>query len=306
MTTRILEPGEIEQRSTTIPELLLPELPGLFAARAARLRTLAEGNAIGAYLGFLARLSEAQQWVADTLPLPDVAGPMQREQARRAGMPLLPALAASRPEGWFEVLRAMLDRLAQGALPPGLHERLSVLKQRDRAWLDHQAAHILSGEYAALDLATAPLVAASLQVIWTASAAALTVTNVAPLVERRLCPVCGSHPVASVVRIGADVSGYRYLHCALCNTEWHVVRVKCSSCESTKGIDYREIDGGPGVVKAECCGECRGYLKQFYQEKAPELDPVADDLASLALDLLLDEEGFTRSGTNLLLFPAQA
>ena len=305
MTNRILEPGEIEQRTTTITELRLPE-PDLFTARAARLRMLADGNPIGPYLGFLAQLCDVQQWAFDSVPLPVVAGPMQRDQARRAGMPQLPALATHRPQGWIEVLAAMLDRLDRGALPRALHDRVGELKQREAVWLDHQAAHILAGQYDAIDLGAAPLIAAALQVIWSASAARLSVAEVGPFVERSLCPVCGSHPVASVVRIGADVSGYRYLHCALCNTEWHLVRVKCSSCDSTKGIDYREIEGGPGVAKAECCSECHGYLKQFYQEKAPELDPVADDLASLALDLLLDEQGFTRSGTNLMLFPAQA
>jgi FdhE protein len=37
------------------------------------------------------------------------------------------------------------------------------------------------------------------------------------------------------------------------------------------------------------------------QEKAPSVDPVADDLATLALDLLVDEAGYSRSGPNLLL-----
>ena len=42
------------------------------------------------------------------------------------------------------------------------------------------------------------------------------------------------------------------------------------------------------------------YLKILYQEKAPESDPVADDLATLALDMLVDEAGYSRAGPNLL------
>ena len=38
-------------------------------------------------------------------------------------------------------------------------------------------------------------------------------------------------------------------------------------------------------------------------EKNRAVDPIADDLASLALDILLDEAGYQRSGPNLLLFP---
>ena len=37
-------------------------------------------------------------------------------------------------------------------------------------------------------------------------------------------------------------------------------------------------------------------------EKAA-VDPVADDLATLALDILVDEAGYTRAGPNLLLVP---
>jgi len=37
-----------------------------------------------------------------------------------------------------------------------------------------------------------------------------------------------------------------------------------------------------------------------------QLDPVADDLATLALDMLVDEAGYARSGPNLLLINASA
>ncbi|MCL2656698.1 MAG: formate dehydrogenase accessory protein FdhE [Betaproteobacteria bacterium] len=301
MSSRILQPGEIEQPASAIPELRLPAVD-VFDSRAARFRALAAGNTIGACLGFLAQVADAQQSILQAGSLPRVADAAQREQASRAGMPPLPAQGAARPPGWTRVFRSLLEDLSRQALPQKLSAQLAALMHSEDAWLDQQAANILAARHEQLDLAAAPLIAAALQVIWTAQAATLTPAEVGPILQRSLCPVCGSHPVASVVRIGAEVSGYRYLHCSLCNTEWHLVRVKCSNCESTKNIDYREIEGGAGAIKAECCGECRSYLKQFYQEKAPELDPVADDLASLTLDLLLDEQGFARSGTNLMLF----
>ena len=37
-------------------------------------------------------------------------------------------------------------------------------------------------------------------------------------------------------------------------------------------------------------------------EKDPLVDPFADDLASLALDMLADDAGFHRAGRNLFLF----
>jgi FdhE protein len=45
------------------------------------------------------------------------------------------------------------------------------------------------------------------------------------------------------------------------------------------------------------------YLKILYQDKALDGDPVADDLATLALDILVDEAGYSRAGPNLLLVP---
>ena len=76
---------------------------------------------------------------------------------------------------------------------------------------------------------------------------------------------------------------------------------------STVEADVRsQIEGGNGAVRAETCGSCKSYLKIAYQDKDPRVDPVADDLATLALDLLVDEAGFGRSGPNLLLFGGSA
>ncbi len=55
-------------------------------------------------------------------------------------------------------------------------------------------------------------------------------------------------------------------------------------CESTEGIAYQGVDGGPEAIKAESCDRCHTYRKIFYQEKDMNVEPVADDLASLVLD----------------------
>ncbi|MCH3737884.1 formate dehydrogenase accessory protein FdhE, partial [Campylobacter coli] len=78
--------------------------------------------------------------------------------------------------------------------------------------------------------------------------------------QRQFCPVCGSIPVSSMVHIGT-VNGLRYLHCNLCESEWHVVRVKCSNCEQTRDLNYWSLDSEQAAVKAESCGDCGTYLK---------------------------------------------
>jgi len=74
---------------------------------------------------------------------------------------------------------------------------------------------------------------AALQVVWTDLAADIDKRDVPYLETLGLCPVCGSHPVASMVRLGGEHDNYRYLQCGLCATEWHMVRSKCSNCDST-------------------------------------------------------------------------
>ena len=96
--------------------------------------------------------------------------------------------------------------------------------------------------------------------------------------QRQFCPVCGSMPVSSIVQIGTT-QGLRYLHCNLCETEWHVVRVKCSNCEQSRDLHYWSLDNEQAAVKASC-GDCGTYLKIMYQEKDPKVEAVADDLAS--------------------------
>ncbi len=118
-----------------------------------------------------------------------------------------------------------------------------------------------------------------------------------------LCPICGSPPVASVVHAAGSLHGARFLHCALCSTQWHFVRIKCPNCTSTKGIAYQHIQGGNGAVKAETCDECGTYTKILYLEKDHQLEPFADDLASYALDVLVEEAGWQRATPNPFLMP---
>jgi len=64
--------------------------------------------------------------------------------------------------------------------------------------------------------------------------------------------------------------------------------------------DSTAVGRRPAVL-AEACGHCRHYLKIMHTDRDPFVDPVADDLDSLSLDLLLGEEGFERYGNNLML-----
>jgi FdhE protein len=60
------------------------------------------------------------------------------------------------------------------------------------------------------------------------------------------------------------------------------------------------------VVVAETCDACGTYRKLVNLEKDPLAEPLADDLASLTLDLLMGDTPFSRAGPNPLLFVAVA
>ena len=62
-----------------------------------------------------------------------------------------------------------------------------------------------------------------------------------------------------------------------------------------------QLEDGPAGVRAETCDACQSYLKILFLEQDPAPDPVADDLASLALDVALGEAGHPRNGPNLFL-----
>jgi len=303
---RILDPAQIEafgQRA--IPRIRLPDRANLFALRGQRLRELGEGRAAGHaiadYLRLMAAVCDAQQAALAELAgqLPDAE---RIAQAHAHRMPLIHAVGWPRASMWRAALVQLCDAAAVPGFPAGVGAVCNRLRQAPPEEIEIQADALLAGRSAEIDTATAPFVMAALQVYWVGLASQLALDDVAELDVPGVCPVCGSLPVASVVRTDERSEGYRYLHCALCALEWHLVRVTCSHCQATKDITYHSIDGGSQAVRAESCGICRTYRKILYQEHDAGVEPVADDLASLALDLLMSEAGYHRGSSNPLLW----
>ena len=63
----------------------------------------------------------------------------------------------------------------------------------------------------------------------------------------------------------------------------------------------QKLEGGDGAVKAETCGACHGYAKMLYQANDMAVEPLADDLASLGLDIKVSEAGWSRYMPNPLI-----
>lgn len=315
-TVRVMSPEEIAARAGgETPFLHWPQRESVFAEREMRLRQLVRGHAMEDYLGFLARIAHQQQSLLKTFPSVPLPDAQAADRAARAGLPLIPAADWPRDPAWRQVVRDMSQALSQEVAGKAA-EVLSTLADADEVFLERQADALLHGLVTGLDLATAPVVGAALQVYWTHMLLATRDLHQGQgqpfgrIDDETVCPCCGSRPTASVTRSAGESLGQRYLHCSLCGLQWHMVRIKCPHCLSGKSLAYQSLTGSSGdsdsaaataKVQAETCDDCGTYLKIVHTDRDPFVDPVADDVASVTLDLLVAETGKERHGVNFML-----
>lgn len=279
------------------PFVRLPSPETLFGLRAMRFAALAPGHQLEPYLDFLAALSKAQDELARALPPP--ALPVLGELRMRAAnaIPLLPREDLADEPAASAALDALAARLTGAAMPDLARSALERAKAANEEGRRTMFAAVLADAVPVEAVAEHIFAAAALQVV-----AARRVAQLDPLLPQPVadgvCPCCGGPPVTSSVVADLEVEGVRYVQCSLCAAQWNHVRVKCVSCGSTKGIAYQAIEGVADTIKAETCDECRTYVKILNRRKDTELEPVADDVASLGLDLLVIEAGWKRAGVN--------
>ncbi|HCT5512807.1 TPA: formate dehydrogenase accessory protein FdhE [Pseudomonas aeruginosa] len=306
MSRTILQPGQIEAAANIPPHLHQPSRD-LFARRGERLLQLAEGHPMGDYLRLVAGLCRLQQALLDNPPALAPLDPERLRKSREHGMPPLAYDLLVREGAWLPWLDALLaghPAPANAAVGAALEQLREADEGQRKAW----AIALLSGQFDLLPAALVPFLGAALQIAWSHWLLGLEEGAVVETESRTLCPACGSPPMAGMIRQGGKETGLRYLSCSLCACEWHYVRIKCSHCEESKHLAYLSLehDGQPAekaVLRAETCPSCQGYLKQFYLEFDRHADALADDLASLALDMRLAEDGYLRRSPNLLLAP---
>lgn len=299
---RIIEPGQLEKPMGEIRFLFLPSRD-LFANRARRLRLLSQSRTLGDYLAFLAILADAQQHALNQFPPLSLPDPNEQALCRERGAPILHFRARRRDPAWREGLAMILLRTGETDVPPAASETIAGLTQASESALEEMADRILAGDLTDISPQELPFVGAALQVYWVHTASSLGEDAFGRPEHGGLCPVCGSPPVVGIVHGGGREQGLRYLSCSLCASLWHMVRITCSNCESTHGIDYYTLEGTNGAVKAESCDSCNSYLKLLYLGTDPQMEATADDLTTLALDMLMDQEGKTRRGPNLFFHP---
>ena len=303
--------GEVASKGTwtgnalggvTAPDaLLLPDPATRFSRSADRLDALSNGHPMMEWLRFMAQLARAQHVAAAGLrPLHGPAAAAVR-QAVDARMPPLAADGHRRDPAWRDGLAILLDSFEAGAAPAAARAVMTSLREQGAENLESLADAFLQDGLTPDDAGAAVYVAAALQVYFTRLAADLPAASLRLLPERGLCPCCGSPPVSGVVTASGVTPGARYLYCSLCATAWNYVRAMCITCGQSRSLSLKGIEGDAGVVKAETCDECHTYAKSLYQARDMNVDPFADDLATLGLDVLVAEAGWLRHAPNPLL-----
>ena len=117
------------------------------------------------------------------------------------------------------------------------------------------------------------------------------------------CPVCGSSQAISELRKpkqngskdtaeGAE----RILHCSFCGSEWRATRLGCTFCRNTdaESLRYLYIEDDD-AYRIDVCEKCKKYIKTVDSSAiSHETVPAVEDIATLHLDIIAEEEGYER------------
>ena len=118
---------------------------------------------------------------------------------------------------------------------------------------------------------------------------------------QNFCFVCGGPPQVAVLRDLPDALGRRSLMCSICATEWRFQRLTCPHCGETEA-DKLPVHTAESIahVRVDACATCSRYIKTVDLRKNGNAVPVVDELAALELDIWAQEEGLTKLRPNVL------
>lgn len=293
MSVKILDKNTIiKQNSDGFTPLIIGDPATIFSARAERLRALAKDSFMADYLLLAGQIVQQQAQLTE-----DFAQPVANFVSENTlTWPL------SLDQAWFPILEAMLAQLTTSlrlVTSDDIVKVIDSLQDVDSDTLHHYFTALQHNQSERVPADLAILLWACINTF-----TSLVVKTTAlewqpePNVKQHFCPLCGGAPVASLIK----GSGHRYLHCSQCETEWHRLRAECTQCADGENIQLQS-ETLEDAVRAETCDHCNSYLKVLFLEKQPNLDPIADDLATLVLDQKLNQNELYRNGFNPFLLP---
>ncbi|CAM5195117.1 formate dehydrogenase accessory protein FdhE [Oligella ureolytica] len=272
-----------------------PDLHALYLTRAARLHQLSTDHESESYLQLVANVVQTQANLVASM------GSSTEHVHNISVDGHLDAISIAHQGEWCRYLDLLLTHL-KNTSPESLQPHLASLTSMSQEKRVEAGVLLAQGNFDQVAPAIAPFIwaALSLEVALTAR------TIESPLGtghEHHNCPVCGGLPVASLIHTGTR-QGLRYLHCSLCESEWHMVRAKCTNCDHSEKLDYFSFETTDAAVRAESCGDCHSYLKVISHVQDPAAEVVADDIATLALDAAVTAQGYGRTGLNPFALPS--
>jgi FdhE protein len=281
------------------PFVRLPDPSTHFRLRAQRFAVLALDHDLAPYLRFMAGLTEAQHQTQDGLPELVMPTSADQERARMHAMPPLNLTSFKADTALDATFNRFFALASEVDMPAAARAALDNVTRLDGARRAELTQAALDWSPDAARLAEHTFVAAAVQAHFARLASRLDGERLVPVGDG-VCPACSGPPSASLIVRWPGAHGTRFCACSICSTLWHVVRIKCVSCGSTEGIEYEEVADGPGArqVRAETCRKCKSYVKIMLQTENAALDPVADDIATIGLDILMRETGIRRAGAN--------
>ena len=117
------------------------------------------------------------------------------------------------------------------------------------------------------------------------------------------CPLCASPPAMAIVFTPEKgTAEQRLLSCCFCTYRWRFPMTGCPSCGNARPERFGLIVGDSvrdQCVRAVSCEECHTYLKTVFtgcrsdRKRPDELDMDIEDVATLNLDIMADQRGFT-------------
>jgi FdhE protein len=128
------------------------------------------------------------------------------------------------------------------------------------------------------------------------NAAALALANRLPENlphDRGHCPLCGSLPYITSLR---EKEGLRFGVCSFCGFEHRIRRLCCPYCDEgdTAKLKLFRVEEYPGVAVG-VCETCSMYVKTLdFRELDNAALPALDDMATVALDVLAQNQGYKR------------
>ncbi len=145
------------------------------------------------------------------------------------------------------------------------------------------------------------------QLLWTISQYALEPAlraycqQLTALVEnvawsKATCFLCGAEATYAELQ-GNEQS--KHLRCGRCGADWSMPRMQCAHCgnEDHKTLTYLFAEQERDLIcRVQVCDACHGYMKILttFSPAPPEL-VIVQDLATFHLDIIAENEGYTRT-----------